>query len=74
MIPLWPRCPACGCACSMPHDPTRWLTPRAFAEREGVSRTTVYRWIAAGLLHTSRIDGVLKGRREAERAWARAEP
>lgn len=32
-----------------------WLTPRQLAEREGVHRATIWRWVEKGLLETRRL-------------------
>lgn len=34
----------------------RWMKPRALAEREGVNRTTVWRWVEKGLVEARRLD------------------
>lgn len=33
-----------------------WLKPSALAEREGVHRATVWRWVEKGLLEARRLD------------------
>jgi excisionase family DNA binding protein len=32
-----------------------WVTPRELADREGVTRQTVWRWVEKGLLETRRL-------------------
>jgi predicted site-specific integrase-resolvase len=32
------------------------MKPRALAEREGVNRTTVWRWVEKGLVEARRLD------------------
>jgi predicted site-specific integrase-resolvase len=32
-----------------------WLKPREYADREGVDRATVWRWVAKGLLEARRL-------------------
>lgn len=36
------------------HD-REWFTPRELAAREGISRTTLWRWAAKGLVTVSRL-------------------
>jgi predicted site-specific integrase-resolvase len=39
----------------MPAPERVWLKPREYADREGVDRATVWRWVAKGLLEARRL-------------------
>jgi len=41
---------------SSPSDPRDWRKPVDLAEREGVSRRTVWRWVQQGKLEVRRVD------------------
>lgn len=55
-------------------DPPEWVTISSYADRFGVNRTTVYKWLGEGLLETYRVGALVRVRNVPPDEHRRASP